>query len=734
MLKKSLLGCLLMGSMAFPARAQLQTWGEYPDVPRLMPNSVTNGNRDLSQIDPLRALQNLDEIEVQSWLRKQNDLTGRLLSRINARDELLARLQDLDIASRVQKNVATTPLVMKTIVPPMAKKSARIELKVTGAEIYTQSASDQRTRLIIRNEIIGSERVLYVENPGEHLLRVAAAPDAKHLALMLEQPSGEVLIRVVSVLDGELSDDNIFCASAGSVAEPSMIWTADSSALIYSQSLAASSLNKTDIWLHVIGQPQKNDKIIIGAQATGTFAKKLKMSSLDVPVITALTGTPLLLLSISQSEEKTEGRAGGKERSYFYVNQSEIRTTEIPWKNFAMPVDKVQSLIQEGEQLFLLTNKKSASGEILKMDLSKASDKLQLSQFKELVKASATEIKDIAVSKTHLFWHALAADDSRSKLFKLDLTNGALAELTLPESGVLTQLHVDHDTELLSFNLKTANASAGAYTMTPQGKTTVVTAAVPMQREVVKEGNPVERRPLLIPAADGRSLSVDLSYLRGFEKNAEHPVLLRIAPGTDVATEFGDMAWLEKGGVIANLNINVAGTQSAKVVDAVSDIATVARYLVKENYASPKKLVAEEMQSGNSALIKAMLRQPDLFAAVAAHDVASEELPKAPGLIKPKINTPRTAYAELRAEVAYPAILLTADAKSTKAPIWMTAKLAAGLQILSTNKNKPVLLQTMAQSTTTEDALTQKANRWAFFLWQTGVQEFSLKPQQIFTR
>ncbi len=453
-----------------------------------------------------------------------------------------------------------------------------------------------------------------------------------------------------------------------------------------------------------------------------------------MPVITALKGTPLLLLSISQSEEKIEGRADGKVRSYFYVNQSEIKSTEIPWKNFAMPVDKVQSLIQEGEQLFLLSNKKSASGEILKMDLSTAGDKLQLSQFKELVKASATEIKHIAVSKSHLFWHTLAADDSISKLFKLDLINGARAELTLPESGVLTQLHVDHDTELLSFNLKTANASAGAYTMTPQGKNTVVTAAVPMQSEVVKERNPVERRSLLISAADGRNLSVDLSYLSGFEKNAGHPVLLRIAPGTDVATEFGDMAWLEKGGVIANLNINVAGTQSAKVVDAVSDIATVARYLVKENYASPKKLVAEEMQAGNSALVKAMLRQPDLFAAVAAHAVTSEELPKAPGLIKPKINTPRTAYAELRADVAYPAVLLTADAKNTQAPIWMAAKLAAGLQILSTNKNKPVLLQTMAQSTTTEDALTQKANRWAFFLWQTGVQEFSFKTQKISTR
>ncbi|MFZ6862619.1 prolyl oligopeptidase family serine peptidase [Undibacterium sp. Ji67W] len=728
MLKKSLLGCLLMGLMTFPASAQLQAWGDYPAVPRPVLIAGGANNRELSQVDPLRSLQNLDGLEVRSWLKKQNELARQIFDRIDGRNELLARLRDLDIASRVKKTVVTPPLVMKVMAPPNPQKAARIDLKIPGALIYTQFAADQRARLIMRNEVIGGERVLYVENTNEHLLRVAAAPDLKHLALMLEQPSGEVLIRVVSLPDGELSEETIFCASAASIAEPSMIWTADSSALIYSQSVAASNLNKTDIWLHVIGQLQKKDKIIIGSQALGAFAKRIKMTSMDVPVITALTGTPLLLLSISSSEEKTERIADGKGRSYFYVNQSEIKTTEIPWKNFAMPIDKVQSLIQEGEQLFLLTNKKSASGEILKMDLSKASDKLQLSQFKEFVKAGTVEIKDMVVSKDYLFWHAMTNGNNRiSRLFKMNRASGASDEIALPEIGVLTQLRVDRDKELLTFNLQAANASPGTYTMTPQGKTTVVTAAMSMQSEVVKEMSPVQKKSLMITVTDGRTLSVTLSYLPGFNSDGAHPALLRITSGSDVANETGDMAWFENGGMIANLNLHIAESQSLKTIDTASDVAAVARYLVKERYASPKKLVAEEMRAGGNALVKSILRQPDLFVAAAVHDVASEEMSKNAVLAKPKSSTSRSAYEELRADVGYPAILLTADSQSPSAPMWMSAKLAAGLQILSINKNKPVLLQTERQGDVTTDILVQKANRWAFFLWQLGDPKFSLQ-------
>ncbi len=103
MLKESLLGFFLMGLMTFPASAQLQTWGEYPAVPRPIPITGMANSRDLGQIDPLRALQNLDDLAVQSWLRRQNDLSRQLFDRIDGRDELLTRLRDLDVASRTTK-------------------------------------------------------------------------------------------------------------------------------------------------------------------------------------------------------------------------------------------------------------------------------------------------------------------------------------------------------------------------------------------------------------------------------------------------------------------------------------------------------------------------------------------------------------------------------------------------------------------------------------------------------
>ena len=742
MLKKTLFCYFLMAAFSLPAFAQLQSWGEYPLVPR--PAGVTN-NRELSQIDPLRALQNLDDPQVQSWLRKQNDLSQQLLGRINGRDVLLNRLQALDIDSRVKKNVTAAPMLMKVVVPTALKKPTKpthIELKITNALIYTQSGSDQRMRLIMRNESIGSERVLYVENLNEHLLRIVAAPDSKHLALMLEQSSGEVVIRTISVPDGEVSDDHIFCASADSMAEPSMIWSADSNALIYSQSVVASNLNRTDIWQHVIGQPQKMDKLILGAQAVSAFAKRLKMSSSDVPVISVLTGTPWILLSLSPSEGRAD--AGGSEkndgnwRSYFYANQSEIKTTEIPWKNLAIRTDKVQSLKLDGGKIFLLSNKKAANGEILKLDVSKAGEKLQLSQFQELVKAGSSEIKDFAVGKEHLFWHSIATGNVRnSRLFKLDLTSGVSEEIKLPDVGMLTHLQVDYDTELLTFNLQPFNASTGTYTITTRGMVTVVTAPVPADVEVAKDVNPVQKKILMIPEADGRNVDVVLTYLSGTVIDGSRPLLLRIVSNKNADNEIGDMAWFEHGGLIATMSLHATDKQLTKRSDPANEVATVARYLVRQGYASPKKLVAEEMQAASNALIRAILREPELFAAVATYDVASEEILKNPLQSKPSdgksrsgpsiSGVSRSAYEELRAGVGYTAVLLSADNQNPTAPMWMSGKLAAGMQILSTNKSKPILLDTVRPGVAMSDELVRKANRWAFFLWQSGELKFSLQ-------
>jgi hypothetical protein len=61
----------------------------------------------------------------------------------------------------------------------------------------------------------------------------------------------------------------------------------------------------------------------------------------------------------------------------------------------------------------------------------------------------------------------------------------------------------------------------------------------------------------------------------------------------------------------------------------------------------------------------------------------------------------------------------------------MSAKLAAGMQILSANKNRPVLLRTSAKRSDAEmqiaqSAQSERADAWAFLLWQAGVKKFSL--------
>jgi len=77
-----------------PAVAQDSSAAARPPVARVRP--VVNDYFGTKIADPYRYMEHLDNPEVANWMKAQNEYTRRVLARISGRDELRARIEQLD--------------------------------------------------------------------------------------------------------------------------------------------------------------------------------------------------------------------------------------------------------------------------------------------------------------------------------------------------------------------------------------------------------------------------------------------------------------------------------------------------------------------------------------------------------------------------------------------------------------------------------------------------------------
>ena len=89
-----LVASLLTPELFCPAIAQDSSAIAQPPVARVRP--VVDDYFGTKVTDPYRYMEHLDNPEVAAWMKAQNAYTRRVLGRISGRDELLARIEQLD--------------------------------------------------------------------------------------------------------------------------------------------------------------------------------------------------------------------------------------------------------------------------------------------------------------------------------------------------------------------------------------------------------------------------------------------------------------------------------------------------------------------------------------------------------------------------------------------------------------------------------------------------------------
>jgi len=90
-----------------------------------------------------------------------------------------------------------------------------------------------------------------------------------------------------------------------------------------------------------------------------------------------------------------------------------------------------------------------------------------------------------------------------------------------------------------------------------------------------------------------------------------------------------------------------------------------------------------------------------------------------------------STYHQIRDGVKYPAVLFTHGVNDPRVEVWESTKTAARLQAASTS-GKPVLLRLdwdagHGVGNTQRQQIEERADRYAFLLWQTGVPGYQPK-------
>ena len=209
------------------------------------------------------------------------------------------------------------------------------------------------------------------------------------------------------------------------------------------------------------------------------------------------------------------------------------------------------------------------------------------------------------------------------------------------------------------------------------------------------------------------------------------------------------LAWYERGGVMAIAHMRGGGEkgdewhQAGRLLNkenTIGDFIACAEYLVSEGYTQPGLLAGEGGSAGGIPSGGALVRRPDLFAAmgmrVAIINALRAELTDngPPNVMEFGSATTEDgfkglliidSYQRVRDGTPYPAVLLTSGANDPRIVTWMAMKMAARLQA-ATSSGKPVLLRLEEQGghgmgSTRQQEDAELADKLAFLLRQFGL-------------
>lgn len=684
---------------------------------------VTETLHGVTVTDTYRNFEDIQNPQVQAWLKEQGTVARNALDNIEGRAALFKRITELS---------AATGDVIRDVV------------RMPGDKIYylKRTRGEPQFKLVVRTSLHAPERVLV--DPQVDARRTGVphainyftpAWDGKYIAYgMSAGGSEDASLYILNVQTGKNVGEPV-----PRVHEAGTSWLPDSRSVTFNQlrvmkpgdAESETFLDSSVMWMKV-GDPASKAKAVFGPLVN----RDLGLARLDVGKILFNPGSQWM---IARTTDTTL-----PEGFLFVAPVADLNKPVVPWKKISSFDDKISDVSLKGNDLYLLTHQGAPRNRVLKLDLRRPDLKL------------AREV-------------AGAPDDAVLEAF--DLSANALIASIREGTSIVLRRYVPGDTKGVALPLPFKGAASVhddpahayrdvLYTLsgwTELPRTMLMTGTVSTDSGLrVNPPMPalpeIEVAEVKVRSHDGAMVPMTLLYKKGLKRDGSNPTLLDgyAAYGFSQTAGYSParVVWIENGGVLAIANVRGSGVYGddwrragfkATKSNTWKDGVACAQYLIDQGYASPKTLAITGTSAGGIFVGRSVTSAPELFAAaifnvglldtVRAEESANgitniSEFGSAKNAAEFPALLEMSTYQHIKNGTAYPAVMLVHGMNDPRVDVWHSGKTAARLQTATTS-GKPILLRLDMQaghgigSTATQrDELS--ADIYSFLLWQMG--------------
>ena len=664
--------------------------------------------------DPYRWMENDKDPDWLPYLKGQNAHTRAYLDAIPGRDKLLARIQqlsgDVALTSRVQR----------------AGGRLFFQQRPVGADNY---------KLFVREG--GRDRALV--DPTElskgteghiSLDWWRASPDGRLIVYGLS-PNGseDSVLHVMQVADGTILPERIANTEG---AQPA--WLDDSSGFFYNQ--LTGKVDTPERYLdsqarfHRLGTDPASDPILMkrGLDPAVSFEK------IQVPVILTSEGSPVAVLALGDVRQETR---------LLTAPLADAIAGKARWTPVAGFEDEVTDFVIDGGQLYLLANKGSPRGRILKTPAARPS----LAGATVIVPQGPQVIESISTARDGFYLKIM--DGGVSRLRKLS-RDGKVSEVALPFDGTIGGLSTNPTEDGALMTYTGWLTPSGVWSVSPAGK--VADTGLTPKPNIDTSAYATVRA--FATAKDGVKIPYTLIYKKGLKRDGKTPAWIS-AYGSYGSAAYTPafagktLALVDAGFIVGYANVRGGGEygrewhtagQLMNKPNTWRDLIAVCETICKDGWTAPQRLAIGGRSAGGITVGRALTERPDLFAAVidgvgwsnpllyVAEQNGYGEEPEWGAIAEEKgYRTLKLidSYHAVKDGTPYPAILLTTGVTDPRVAPFHVGKMTARLQ-KATSSGKPVLLRVDFDAghgigSTRAQQDREAVDTYAFLLWQTGV-------------
>jgi prolyl oligopeptidase len=466
-------------------------------------------------------------------------------------------------------------------------------------------------------------------------------------------------------------------------------------------------------FLHRLGDPVDDDVLLLARGRNPA----VPMSPRDRPFVLLPARSSWMIAVISHSALGPSVEEQLSDCTLYAAPRSGLADpAACPWHKVADPADGVTAFAVHGDTLYLVSHKDAPRSAVLAVALPDRG----LSRAAVVVPGGERAVIAVRVAGGHLLVHDIEAGISR--LRRVPLAGGEPHDVPLPVDGTITEWTGDPDRASALFVLESWTRSPRLYRYEGSAGAVQDTGRIPPSPVDLSD---IEVTDLRVRVRDGTLVPLCVLHRRGLVLDGASPTLLTgygsygHVPPREFRPEL--LAWYEQGGAYAVAGLRGGGEYGRPWHEAgrgpnkertITDFIDCAEYLIRAGYTRAGRLAGEGGSAGGIPTGGALVRRPDLWAAmvmqVPVTNLTRVEFSENGPINIPELGSVSTeqglrdllitdSYLRIRDGTRYPAVLLTAGLNDPRVAPWQPAKMAARLQAATTS-GLPVLLRVEAHA------------------------------------